>query len=591
MKFSEVKNWKIPEGNVQYVRKKHSDVLWGNPPHIHRYVSLGDSIAAGWGVDDRANDSYFGLLRNEIQTIYGSHYVSAVNHAEGGDQVNHLMRKLDNATIRNDIANAELVTICIGANDALTPAMQNLEEYITAGDSALVTINNKVQENLSKLADDTDPNSYMALLNKLFEINPNANYVFMTVYSPYKYYWIEDGKNGFFKPLLDTIPQMKILWGAVDVGEYIKDYILDMPAIRTLVDRVNGINAWSEKFVTQINELLREKVNQFKSKNPNANLFITEAKALFDSIPDRTGAGEVHYNDLVHVEYTRGYDMGDIHWGLLWEGSSANAYWTNKVNKYLVNDSFNLEGLAMEFVEEAAVKVIKPNCDPHPDRDGFYLLMRSFADTLRENVPELSTLPALNTVTFNANGGTGSMAVQKVAAQSRGKSVYSILNANSFTHPTEGYYFAGWKDGGNSYSNGQAIYVPADKTLYAEWSNIYTILFRHSKSSDYHGSGDTGPMECYALWIDGTEQSDLGAFTNGGRTYRLPYGSQVGVIAQTKEGDARSYITLNGNKIAGNSADARYGFTVTSNMDIHFEWNYWLNPLPQSYWNCYVTTY
>jgi hypothetical protein len=99
-------------------------------------------------------------------------------------------------------------------------------------------------------------------------------------------------------------------------------------------------------------------------------------------------------------------------------------------------------------------------------------------------------------------------------------------------------------------------------------------------------------MECYALWIDGVEQSDLGAFSNGSRVYNLPYGSKIGVIAQTESGSDRSYITLNDVKIAGNSRDARYTFTVTSHMDVHFQWNYWLDGIsPQSYWNCYVTTY
>lgn len=467
MRFGSVDKVRIPKGSANRIRYGNK-VLWSLP---FRYVSLGDSIAAGWGVEDRAEDSYFGLLKNKFKAIYGAGKVRAVNHAEGGDQVNHLMRKLNNATIRNDVAKADLVTICIGANDALTPAMQNLESYITVGD--IETLDKKVQENLAKLADDSNSNSYMALLNELYTINPNANYVFMTIYSPYKYLWIDGSKDGFFKPLLDSIPQMTILWGTVEVDEYIKDYLLDTPAVRTLVSRVNGVNAWSEKFVTQINEILREKVKSFQSVHPDANFFITEAKALFDSIPDRTGAGEVHYNDLVHVEYTQGYTMGDIHWGLLWEGSSAYAYWLNKINKYLVNDSFNIKGLAMEFVEEAAVNVIKPNCDPHPDHDGFCVLMRSFADTLRENVPELSALPALKTITYHANGGVGSMAIQKAADESRNKKVYTILCQNAFSPATEGYHFAGWKDSsGNSYSNGQAIYVPSDISLYAQWSNI-----------------------------------------------------------------------------------------------------------------------
>ena len=68
------------------------------------------------------------------------------------------------------------------------------------------------------------------------------------------------------------------------------------------------------------------------------------------------------------------------------------------------------------------------------------------------------------TVTFNANGGTGSMAAETA-------SVPTALTANSFTRA--GYTFSGWNtatDGsGTAYADGAVYPFTASATLYAQW--------------------------------------------------------------------------------------------------------------------------
>jgi hypothetical protein len=72
------------------------------------------------------------------------------------------------------------------------------------------------------------------------------------------------------------------------------------------------------------------------------------------------------------------------------------------------------------------------------------------------------------TVTFNANGGAGSM-----AAQTFTNGVAQALNANAFTR--FGWYFAGWAtsaDGEVAYADGQRIAVTSGQTLYAQWREV-----------------------------------------------------------------------------------------------------------------------
>ena len=69
-------------------------------------------------------------------------------------------------------------------------------------------------------------------------------------------------------------------------------------------------------------------------------------------------------------------------------------------------------------------------------------------------------------VTFDANGGTGTMALQAVL-----DGVATALNTNTFTR--DNYTFGGWSTekngGGTTYSDGQNVTFSADTTLYAQW--------------------------------------------------------------------------------------------------------------------------
>ena len=87
------------------------------------------------------------------------------------------------------------------------------------------------------------------------------------------------------------------------------------------------------------------------------------------------------------------------------------------------------------------------------------------------------------TVTFNANGGSGSM-----TAQTYTYGVSQALTANAFTAPT-GKHFTGWattSTGSVAYTNSQSISISADTTLYAVWvNNTYTVrYYRNQSSSD-----------------------------------------------------------------------------------------------------------
>ncbi len=126
------------------------------------------------------------------------------------------------------------------------------------------------------------------------------------------------------------------------------------------------------------------------------------------------------------------------------------------------------------------------------------------------------------TITFNANGGEGTMASQIYIY-----GVEQALSANAFTR--EGYTFAGWAtsaDGEVAYIAHQSICVSTPMTLYAVWEvNTYAVSFS--------ANGGEGTMASQTF-THGVEQAlSANAFTREGYTFAGWATSADGAVAYT----------------------------------------------------------
>lgn len=599
--FSKVQEFSIPEGNVVMLQVD-GVIVWDNR---YGYVSLGDSIAAGHTIDsdwesDYGEDSQYGvngntsteivpncytyLIDGELKEERGSHMVRTESFARSGDTVADLMVKLSQGRVMRAIRDAKLVTVCIGANDVLEPAMMHLGDYINTGDLSEIEV--IVEQNLTRLDTDSDPNSYKALVNRLRELNPNAEIAFMTVYNPYKYLYLEDGQNGFFGPVLNSIPQMTIL--GFEVDEFIKDGLLNTPAVRTLYSRVNGLGEWAERYVTRLNDIIERKV-------VGTGMFVADAKTLFDGFPDRPVSALKHYNDLVSVEYTRGYDTMQMDWGRLY-GDDVAGFWLGLAGRHTSTSGFDLIGFATELVALTIVNVIVPDIDPHPETYGHYVLERAFADALGwESLDRY-------TITYNANGGSGTMSGRTILGVD-GLSAYVELPSSTYTAP-DGYYFKGWNtkaDGtGNMYASGTVIQLTGNLALHAQWSNEYTLTYKHTNATELYGDDETGHQECYNLYINGELKPKFGTFASGSSTtYTVPYGSTIRVVVSNYNGGEFLYddkdcsVYLNGTRVANGYRGTEYTFTLTGNTTVDFWWEIAGSLATfnaQSWEDCYITT-
>jgi uncharacterized repeat protein (TIGR02543 family) len=112
--------------------------------------------------------------------------------------------------------------------------------------------------------------------------------------------------------------------------------------------------------------------------------------------------------------------------------------------------------------------------------------------------------PPSHTVTFQANGGTGSMAPQTT-------NVPTALTLNSFTR--SGYTFAGWNTvaggGGTAYADGATYSFSADIPLYAQWSEILAVT---SEATPSDATPDVGDTITVSINID-ISGASLGSYT------------------------------------------------------------------------------
>ncbi len=171
------------------------------------------------------------------------------------------------------------------------------------------------------------------------------------------------------------------------------------------------------------------------------------------------------------------------------------------------------------------------------------LFFASSESTTEANRPKLNInycVPATtgHTVTFKANGGTGSDYTQTASSS-------TALTANTFTRT--GYAFDHWATqaggGGTSYTNGQTYDFSADMDLYAQWTaNTYTVTF------DANGGSTAVPTSKV-----------------------VTYDSAYGTLATT----SRTGYTFNGWFTAasgGNQVTAATVVNTTANHTLYAQW-------------------
>ena len=183
----------------------------------------------------------------------------------------------------------------------------------------------------------------------------------------------------------------------------------------------------------------------------------------------------------------------------------------------------------------------------------------SDANIYLDDVTVSTTSSSLYTVTYDSNGGTGTM-TDPDSPYTDGSTV-TVMN-NGFTAPS-GKVFASWNTAANgtgvSYAPGATFTIRANTTLYAQWVDftVCTPTWTSTSSSYYY-------IAKFTATVDGESNAQINNTTTGtGRTTQDYYG--------TYSITAEAGSTIKYNTTPNYSGTYRYGLWVDWNQDGTFD--------------------
>jgi len=337
------------------------------------YVAFGDSIAEGYAInlktktDDEtlitgADDSYavtencyVDLVSKELSKSFSveifnyaysgdtcqdlldflcgenGFYDSSNNTVKNGENNNERYASLTNLQVYESVKNANIITICIGANNILQEASTLIPQFL--GISSESVTRAEMEQALEKqILGDKDSNikgfqaEFNQLLNVLNDLNPNAKIYFTNVYNPYKSLILDTSitSNSLVSMILPKLTQANL------------DTISDVTELAI----AGGIDSSGENFVG-INNVIEESINNF---NQSDNFNFVDGKTLFDA----------KYNQTNRTEY--------------------NQYVNTQLEK-LTMDKINFN----EILNDPS-KVLGEYIDPHPTAQGHRLIFDAHKD-------------------------------------------------------------------------------------------------------------------------------------------------------------------------------------------------------------------
>ncbi len=293
------------------------------------YVALGDSIARGYGVDLKtvsyaedgtrsatfdpsfyqddgtanfAPRTYTAQLRDLL--LQNSTVDGAYNFARSGDDCGDLLdfihefcnadgtvkdpdkpnsryAALTNAQIFAIMQDAKVVSVCIGANNVLGPALELLPKYMAdevTYEAMEASMRAALEGNGTTTGLEADMN---ALLPRLQALCPEAEIVFTTVYNPYKI--MEFGEGMLFLQMMGIIKDAAV---KLERTEQLSEICIAGGKDSTGAELI-GINAILEKTVKAFSE------------TAGGRFHIVDAKARFDAALEEDGG---HYCDYVNTD-------------------------------------------------------------------------------------------------------------------------------------------------------------------------------------------------------------------------------------------------------------------------------------------------
>lgn len=168
-----------------------------------KFVALGDSIARGYGLSNPKDSSYPAIVCEAVRQNLDGTDISFTNYGIDGLKTSQMLKLLENGYDKLD--GADIVTVCIGANNVLLPFMIKIAQILPMTGTDINGIDSPdVSETMAdifdKINNEIRSEAFAAEMNagieqakqdlpliyaKIKERAPDAKVLVMTLYSPY----------------------------------------------------------------------------------------------------------------------------------------------------------------------------------------------------------------------------------------------------------------------------------------------------------------------------------------------------------------------------------------------------------------------
>ncbi len=408
----------VSNSNFNSTHYASASASWGTI----NYVSLGDSIAEGYGLSGYNNkdangfvdSSYAKAFYQYLSTKYTN--VNGVSYANSGDTSLDLFKKLNNNTkVINSVKAADVITICIGANDILEKATNTITNSLLNGvDIGTMLSTGIVEAALDEGLDNFSTNFEM-VLNRLKELNPDASVIFLDVYNPYFHYQDENVSEGV------------IINGIREGDQYF-----------ITTDDLNSIGRITETYISG-------------GTNSNEDLVLGLNERMLDLIYLNENYERVYPNS-----YLVGYNEG------LGSVLGVNSAFKNYDGDYsvLINERITKDEESVYSLTQIATAV-----DPHPTALGHRVIKDLLSDYFGVNFCVVN-------VDFGytlLNGQTRDSFINKLNS--------NLAIPSSYTEAFGRLILDGWYNVGFNIQYTNETIIENDFYIYAKWQNLFVVSF------------------------------------------------------------------------------------------------------------------
>lgn len=209
---------------------------------VNKYVAFGDSIAAGYALDD-VNDGYVNLVTKSLNTTSENYAVSGMNSTE-------FLELLETNKYETQIKEADLITVSIGSNDLLGRMQEIACDAFGINKDEVVDIIPELKEAFANAS----ATEKLTMIQKFYTslTTQETTTMFQQAISGYEQNW---------KNIVQTLKELNSSAKIIATEFYNPFYGVTIPLVGG--DETINFSDYAETYISQMNQILNSNTTDY----------------------------------------------------------------------------------------------------------------------------------------------------------------------------------------------------------------------------------------------------------------------------------------------------------------------------------------